>query len=156
MQADKEAVIVQVQNLVDQIEEERHRHLASDLKARRAQAGLEDDETFSLAEYHVIASIGEAGSTNAVSVANKLRLTRGGVSKIMARLVMRGCVEAHSAADNKREKRYLLTERGRKVFRMHADLHEQTVQSLAAMLDGYAPAELAIVSRFLKDLKKLV
>lgn len=156
MQADKEAVIAQVQNLVYQIEEKRHRHSASDLKARMAQARFQDAEIFSMVDYHVIASIGEAGLTNAVSVANKLGLTRGGVSKIMARLMRRDCVEVRSATDNKREKIYLLTERGQKIFRIHADLHEQTLRSFAAMLDSYTPAELAIVGRFLNDLKKLI
>lgn len=143
-----------VQELVNHIEENNHGHISRELHAQLEQNGLSNFTTLSMSECHAIAYIGDKDMTNAVSIANNLKITRGGISKLLSRLINRGFVKASQLNDNKREIFYHLTSLGKKVYSIHKTLHAQYLISLQAMVKSYSNEEQLIIKRFLNDLMK--
>lgn len=112
----------------------------------RAAAGL------TLAEYHAIDCIGRQEAANATAIARRLGMTRGGISKITAKLVGKRLIEVRRLPDNRKETHYTLTPFGHKVFLAHAKLHAQAAAQLAALFATYSHEELAAADKFLADL----
>ncbi|KAI7278319.1 hypothetical protein KC345_g6040 [Hortaea werneckii] len=109
-------------------------------------------EPVSLAELHVLQCIGHYPDYNVISIARAMKLTRGAVSKITARLERKGLAERRQSPANQKEIYFLLTPSGRKLWELHEQEHEQSVQRYHQLLQSYSGEELAAVRRFLDDL----
>ena len=106
----------------------------------------------SVTEAHVVEAIGENADISASSIASELSLTRGGVSKILARLETKGYVRAASKDGNRKERKLSLTAQGQLAFEAHAQLHQQKAARLLGLLDKYSDDELDVLVRMLTDL----
>ena len=113
-------------------------------------------ENVTLTECHVIDYIGNHRLTNAVSIAAALGITKGGISKITARLLAKKLIETHRMEGNRKEIFLTLTPVGKEVFELHAGLHARMYERLTNMFSDYSREELDVVGRFLNDLQKLV
>ena len=76
-----------------------------------------------LTEMHFLALIAEEGPLNGVTAARKLGMTRGGVSKMAARLQVGGFVEPRKVPGDKKSLLYELTAKGQRAADLHRMLH---------------------------------
>jgi DNA-binding MarR family transcriptional regulator len=106
----------------------------------------------SLAECHVIDCIERNERINTTAIAKKLNITKGGISKITAKLVKKHMIEARRLANNQKEIYYTLTPLGKKIFRAHEILHEQAESKFTSLFCTYSPEELRFAGKFLDDL----
>ncbi|HWQ76019.1 MAG TPA: MarR family transcriptional regulator [Syntrophomonas sp.] len=148
-------MIDKVYALINQISSENHEESAwlslieNDFPDRYKElAGI------SLAECHVIDYIGRNNFTNATGISSGLRITKGGISKITARLLQRELIEARHVDGNKKEKLYSLTPSGHKVFMLHAKLHALSYDKIKVLMESFSTEELKIINRFLDGLAK--
>ncbi len=108
--------------------------------------------SLSLAEYHVIDCIERNERINTTTISQKLTITKGGISKITAKLVKKKMIEVQRLANNQKETYYLLTPLGRKIFRVHEIMHEQAERRFTTFFSAYSRDELNFASRFLADI----
>ena len=105
-----------------------------------------------LAECHVIDCIERNALLNATAIAKRLHITKGGISKITAKLINKDLIEVQRLANNQKETYYRLTPLGQKVFKVHAILHEQAQAGFIRLFRDYRQEELNFAGQFLDDL----
>lgn len=149
-----------VQNLINELEVLLYHF--NDLEEYQKQAlenvllGQEHEElrnvSISLAECHVIDCIERNEMLNTTAIAKKLNITKGGISKIAARLIKKNMIEAYRLTDNQKEIYYRLKPLGRKVFELHEALHMEAEEVFKKIFSMYSKSELAFAGRFLADI----
>ena len=146
-------IIDKVYTLINQISSENHEESAwFSLLESYASDCYKELTGISLAECHVIDYIGRNHFTNATGISSGLRITKGGISKITARLLQRELIEVRHVDGNKKEKLYSLTPSGHKVFVLHAKLHALSYDRIKALIESFSSDELKIIDRFLDGL----
>lgn len=110
------------------------------------------DVSISVAECHVIDCIERNGMINTTAISQKLAITKGGISKITAKLIKKNMIEVKRLENNQKETYYTLTPLGKKIFRVHEILHEQIAKKFATIFSAYSHEELKFASKFLGDL----
>lgn len=109
----------------------------------------------SLAEYHVIDCIGRDDPVNVTAIAKKLKFTKGGISKITAKLLNKALIEARRRENNQKEIYYSLKPLGFKAFQLHDVLHRKAREDFQTVLTGFNHEELKVISRFLGEFATL-
>lgn len=132
---------------------------AEDSETEILQAALSEqnsdelrDMSLSLAECHVIDYIGRTDRMNATAISKKLNITKGGISKITAKLIKKKLIEVKRLSNNQKEIYYSLTALGKKVFDVHEILHGQAEGKFITLFSSYSHEELRFASKFLDDL----
>jgi DNA-binding MarR family transcriptional regulator len=108
--------------------------------------------SISLAECHVIDCIERNETFNTTAIAKKLNITKGGISKITAKLIKKNMIEAYRLTNNNKEVYYRLKPLGRKVFETHETLHKEAEEAFKKLFSAYSQSELEFASRFLADI----
>lgn len=114
-------------------------------------AELHSRFAYQLSEIHVIDLITHIKSPNVTTIAANLNMTRGAVSKIMARLMTRGDVVSFQEPDNQKNVYFRLTERGEIVQNVHRLFHERARTHVKEFFSRYSPQELQIIEMFMSD-----
>ena len=96
-------------------------------------------------ECHTVSQIGQAPGINGVQLAQKLNITRGGMSKILTKLVQKKLVVSSRSDENKKEVYYHLTETGHAVFMAHAQIHQNLGKELLTVLASYPDKDLKTI-----------
>lgn len=110
------------------------------------------DANLSLAECHVIDCIGGSERVNTTAIARKMNMTKGGISKITAKLLKKQMIEVCRLNNNQKETYFMLTQLGEKAFQMHAALHEQVGKRIADYFSSYSYEQVLDANQFLDDL----
>jgi DNA-binding MarR family transcriptional regulator len=74
-------------------------------------------------EIHTIQAIGNNSGINVTALAQKLGITKGGVSQMISKLRKRGFIKKVRSMDNDKEVLLILTEKGQKAFSGHDKFH---------------------------------
>lgn len=127
---------------------------------KRLQQLLKEDRNvsiseLSLTECHVIACITTMKNPNGISIAAELKMTRGGISKIAARLLQKNLITTYKDEKNQKIIYYKLTPLGEKVNQIHEKLHKENHDSIEAIANSYSIEEQRIILKFIKDLQNL-
>ncbi|MFF2910965.1 MarR family transcriptional regulator [Paenibacillus sp. NPDC057934] len=104
-----------------------------------------------LTDIHVIDCIGRYEPINSTSIAERMELSKAGITKISGRLLADGLVERTQMNDNKKEVYFLLTRQGRILFDLHEKLHDIEAERAFSFLGKYPAEELHIIQRFIQD-----
>lgn len=120
----------------------------------RLRAMIGDEETGSrvgnLTVVNAIQCIGRHEPINGTTIAEKIGLSRAGVTKIGTRLVSEGLVKRERMRHNRKEIYYRLTPEGREVFDTHSRLLENEEERFRVFLGAYSGEQLAFVGEFLR------
>lgn len=76
-------------------------------------------------EIHCIAYIGENEDSNVTKLAESFDMTIGAISKLSKKLIKKGLIESYQKQDNKKEVYFKLTEQGKAIYSIHAEMHRQ-------------------------------
>lgn len=150
------SLIHEIERLVNKIDSDEHILTESQLKQFMIDHHIDEASAVTIAEFHVLAYIGDHPYTNAISISKALEITRGGISKIAARLRKKGLIEVQEAADNKREISYVLTSDGRELHSLHTALHQEKEVLLNRLLSRYSDQEIACIAGFLSELTEII
>lgn len=106
-------------------------------------------QVYGNSEIHCIDVIGDLGEANGTQVAERLKITRSAVSKIIRRLKQEDLVFQRQKADNKKEIFYAMTEKGRNIYAAHKLAHQRWQARDAAFLKKIPSAQKEAVYLFL-------
>lgn len=76
-------------------------------------------------EVHCIEFIEKNPDSNVTKLAESFYMTRSAISKIAKKLMDKGCVESYQKPENKKEIFFRLTAKGKKVYQIHEELHQE-------------------------------
>ncbi|MBC9785373.1 MarR family transcriptional regulator [Heliobacterium chlorum] len=76
-------------------------------------------------EVHCIEYIGRNLDSNVTKLAESFYMTRGAISKLTKKLIEKGLIESYQKPDNKKEIYFRLTEQGKVIYKIHAELHKE-------------------------------
>lgn len=93
-------------------------------KKHKSQTGALFEE-FSISEMHCVDFIFKTELPNVTKLSEKMNITKGGVSKIIKKLIEKNAIESFSVDTNKKEIYYKLTNKGKKIFKLHKNIHEK-------------------------------
>ena len=93
-------------------------------KNHKSQTGALFEE-FSISEMHCVDFIFKTELPNVTKLSEKMNITKGGVSKIIKKLIEKNAIESFSVDTNKKEIYYKLTNKGKEVFKLHKNIHEK-------------------------------
>lgn len=87
------------------------------------------------AEVHYIECIGRNLDFNVTRLAESLYMTRGAISKMTKKLIEKGIIESYQKPDNKKEIYFRLTEQGKRIYKVHEELHREFQERDKAVFD---------------------
>lgn len=76
-------------------------------------------------EVHCIEYIGKNTDSNVTKLAEAFYMTRGAMSKLTKKLIKKDLIKSYQKPDNKKEIYFKLTEQGKKVYKIHEELHKE-------------------------------
>ena len=107
------------------------------------------EKPLSTTECHVLDRIWK-GTTTAARIAESLGMTRGGVSKAVAKLEAKGFLASERSAESAREVVLSLTPRGQIACEEHAQMRLEAARLWSQRLSGFTEEEIELACRFLE------
>lgn len=114
--------------------------------------GLIDE--YSITEMHCIDAISKLEHPNVTKLAVSLNMTKGAITKIIKKLLLKSAVSSYEKPTNKKEKYYKLTPVGEEINKKHRKIHDTLCLSELEFLSGCKPDKLVVVEEFLKNFNK--
>lgn len=105
---------------------------------------------YTITEMHCIEHIGKLENPNVTKISQMLHITRGGVSKLIKKLMQRGAVVSYNSESNKKEIYYRLTPSGEKVFQAHELLHKKWNDKDVEFFKQFNDEEIKFAMDFIK------
>ena len=101
-------------------------------------------------EVHCIEYIGENIDSNVTRLAESFYMTRGAISKLTKKLIKKGILESYQKPDNKKEIYFRLTEQGKVIFKVHAELHQEFQERDKAVFEQVTDEQFDIMLGFVE------
>lgn len=118
------------------------------------KAFKENYSNLNINEVHAIDYIGRTENANVTKITNHLKITKGGVTKITQKLMIKEYISSYQTEKNKKEKYFNLTEKGKEIFIKHKTLHVEAMNRDKEIFDSFNENEKDVISNFLDILKK--
>lgn len=106
--------------------------------------------SLNMTDVHVMDCIGRHEPINVTTLAERMELSKGTVSKVSTKLLKEGWIRRTQLNDNKKEIYFRLTPL-KKLFLVHERLHAKAQHQLFEFLDRYSSEELNVLKRLLSD-----
>lgn len=127
------------------------------LEKQDALSKLTEHETlheYSYSEIHTVAAIAELQEPNVTSIAQRMKMTKGAISKIMKRLLSAGVIESYQLANNRQKVFYSLTPKGRFLYEEHEKRHNLWLQRDELFLSRYSKRQLEFITTFMTNFNR--
>jgi DNA-binding MarR family transcriptional regulator len=118
------------------------------------QGFKENYSNLNINEVHALDYIGRTEKANVTKITNHLKITKGGVTKITKKLIAKEYISLYQIQENKKEKYFNLTKKGKEIFIKHKELHIDAIERDKKIFENFAEGEKEIISTFLDILKK--
>lgn len=115
-----------------------------------------EDETFINAEMHVIKVIKENEDIHVTGIADILGVTKGAVSQIANKLLSKGVIIKEKDTSNMSRIILKLTEKGEKVYDIHAQFHHELDDLINSTLSEASDENREFLQNFLDKLEKRI
>lgn len=115
---------------------------------------LTEDEClhgFSYSEIHTIVAIKMVEEPNVTGVAQFMKLTKGGITKITKKLEDKHLIESYKKETNKQKVFFKLTEEGQKLFDEHERRHNLYLKRDNEFFNRYNEKDLKSIEIFMND-----
>lgn len=153
MNKKNEIIACEIETLITQFEEKKNSHNEEKLKQLLRENEIINFDKLSITECHVISCISSLKEANGINIAEKLGMTRGGISKIATRLIEKELITTYKEETNQKKVFYTLTPLGEKINMIHEQLHRENYNSLCTIANNYTLQEQDIIIRFINDLQ---
>lgn len=111
-------------------------------------------EEYSYSETHCIDYIGKTDLPNVTKIAENMQMTRGAISKMTKKLLVKGLIEKYTLESNKKEVYFKLTESGMELYKEHEKRHRLWEQRDSQFLAQYSLEEVAIITKFMQEFNR--
>ena len=118
-------------------------------KNHKSQTGALFEE-FSISEMHCVDFVFKTELPNVTKLSEKMNITKGGVSKIIKKLIEKNAIESFSVDTNKKEIYYKLTNKGKKVFKLHKNIHAKCCEINLEFFKNCSKEEIKYTILFLE------
>lgn len=156
----KADTITNIRQTIEQLRLQRS-NVHGSQEQRWIQAHLDDERLgeitlkLSIVAFHILSAL-EKGDQTGIEIAEKINVTRGGVTRAAKKLLQYDLISAAKHPDDKKKIYYSLTADGRTLALVHDQMHEKIRQELVGKLTAkYSAADLQVVAAFLNDLYQL-
>lgn len=153
MNTKTEIIAYEIEDLITQFEEKKYSHSNEQLTQLLKENEIINFDQITHTECHVISCIANIKEPNGIMIAEKLNMTRGGISKIANRLIEKNLITTYKDDNNQKKIFYKLTGLGEKINIIHNQLHKENHNFLLKIADNYSSQEQDIIIKFIKDLK---
>ena len=153
MNKKSEIIANEIEILTTQFEEKKHSHSEKRLEQLLKENEIINFNNISISECHVIDAIANIKEPNGINIAEKLNMTRGGISKIATRLIEKNLITTYKSPTNQKKVFYKLTSVGERVNVIHNQLHKENHENICNIANKYTAQEQDIILRFIKDLQ---
>jgi DNA-binding MarR family transcriptional regulator len=113
----------------------------------------ENYSNLNINEVHTIDYIGKTEYANVTRITEHLKITKGGVTKITKKLISKEYITLYQKEENKKEKYFNLTEKGKLIYKKHKMLHSKASKRDMKIFEDFDKDEKKIVDKFLDKLK---
>lgn len=111
--------------------------------------------SLSIVAFHMLSAL-EVNEMTGIELAEKINVTRGGVTRAAKKLLQYNLISAAKHEDDKKKIYYSLTADGKKIAQVHDQMHGMIQEKLVnALTSKYSENELQTVANFLEDLYQL-
>lgn len=100
---------------------------------------------------HFLDAIAKSENANNTWLTQKLRMTKGAVSKNVKKLLQMGLIEEYQQQGNIQKIYYRLSEQGKKVQREHARIHQEWLEEDSEFLDTFSSDQIKILEYFFRS-----
>ncbi len=108
-------------------------------------------QNYTITELHCIEHIGKIEDSNVTKISQDLNITRGGISKLIKKLISKNAIIPYQTPNNKKEIYYKLTEHGKEVFQAHENIHQKWHKKDLKFLSRYNEKEVVFAVNFIRD-----
>lgn len=108
-------------------------------------------DEYGYSETHCIDFIGRLELPNVTKVAEHMGMTRGAISKMTKKLLVKGLIEKYTLENNRKEIYFRLTEQGQKLFDEHAKRHKRWEERDMEFLSNYPKEDMEVLNRFMEE-----
>ncbi|MCH4566222.1 MarR family transcriptional regulator [Bacillus sp. ES1-5] len=105
---------------------------------------------FKSSEVHCIEYIENNSDSNVTQLAEAFYVTRGAISRMTKKLINKGLIESYQKSENKKEIYFRLTEQGKKIYKIHEELHNEFQQRDKAVFEQVTEAEFDSIINFVE------
>ncbi|QGQ99157.1 MarR family transcriptional regulator [Paenibacillus psychroresistens] len=114
------------------------------------------NRSLTISEIHLVEQIGLLERANVTRLAEKLKLTKGAITKISTKLLARGWIEKLTIEGNLKEVFYQLTDQGNLVHHAYIQYHERAENQFQQFIQKYTDNELQFIERLIGDLTEVI
>ena len=104
---------------------------------------------YGYSDIHTVMAIGSLEAPNVTQISRVMHMSKGGVSKIIKRLLAQGLVQSYQAPDNRQKIFYRLTEKGAYLYQEHEKCHAIYTARDALFLQRYSAEQLHDITAFM-------
>ncbi|NBI08016.1 MarR family winged helix-turn-helix transcriptional regulator [Senegalia massiliensis] len=115
-----------------------------------------EDMTFYRGEIHILKKIGDELGVYSSEIARDMGVTRAVIHKTVKKLENRGLVYKLEDDLNKRRKKLYLTEKGKYVYKLHEEYHEEHDKAFFDFIHSLNREENQLIMEFLKRSNELM
>jgi len=105
-------------------------------------------------EVHAIDYIGRTEHANVTKITECLKVTKGAVTKITKKLMDKEYISLYQTEENKKEKYFSLTQKGKEIFIKHKTIHMESIKRDKRIFENFDENEKKVIVRFLDVLKE--
>ncbi len=111
---------------------------------------------YSISEMHCIDNIERIENANVTKISQEMNITKGGISKLLKKLLKRGVIETYTIQTNKKEIYYRLTPAGKEVFSAHEKMHQDWYSKDEDFFKQFDKKEIQTAERILAQYNELL
>lgn len=105
--------------------------------------------SLSISEVHCIDCIHTLDICNVTNIANKMKMTRGAITKITKKLIEKSYIKRIQVSENKKEVYFELEEKGLEVYEKHKLVHQKAFERETSLYKELNKSEQETVLKFL-------
>ncbi|MCD8027686.1 MAG: winged helix DNA-binding protein [Erysipelotrichaceae bacterium] len=109
---------------------------------------------YGYSEIHTLMAIGDFKSPNVTEISKYMDMSKGGISKVIKRLILHGLIESYQQTDNHQKIFYRLTDKGHILYEEHNKCHQQYLDRDAIFLQQYSESDLQQIVSFMSAYNK--
>lgn len=106
---------------------------------------------YGYSEIHTLKAVHDLPQPNVTSIAERLKLTKGAISKITKKLISAKLLDTYMLADNKQKVFFSLTEKGKELYKEHEKRHSLWRERDNKFLSSFSEQELCQIALFMEQ-----
>lgn len=107
-------------------------------------------------EIHTVQAIGDNPNINLTGLAERLGITKSGVSKFIGKLLEKGLITKNKLINNDKEVVFNLTKKGNTAYLKHEEFSKEIFKPVFDLLSDLDEGQTAFLENFFKELCKII